>query len=213
MAGDVLAAMQARGDGRYSLIEHSMGGKVAMAAALIEPSAVESLVVVDIAPVTYPMMPYAAYVQAMQALDLGTITRRRGADAKLTGAIGDATRRAFLLQNLVLGDGPPHWRINLPAIEASLPTLAGFPSLPAGRTLRRPGAVHRRRRPSGSLAAEHEPAVTARFRNAAIVRLAEADHWVHTDAPEEFLALVEPFLATQDIRQCRLISDGVSRAT
>jgi pimeloyl-ACP methyl ester carboxylesterase len=196
MADDVRAAMQARGDGRYSLIGHSMGGKVAMAAALIEPSAVESLVVVDIAPVIYPTMPYAAYVQAMQALDLGTITRRRDADAKLTGAIGDATERAFLLQNLVLGDGPPHWRINLPAIEASVPTLAGFPSLPAGARYDGP-ALFIAGGKSGSLAAEHEPAVTARFRNAAIVRLAEADHWVHTDAPEEFLALVEPFLATR----------------
>jgi pimeloyl-ACP methyl ester carboxylesterase len=55
---------------------------------------------------------------------------------------------------------------------------------------------------SRSLAAEHEPAVTARFCNAAIVRLAEAGHWIHADAPEAFLGLVERFLAT------RIFSNG-----
>jgi esterase len=196
MADDVRAAMQARGHGRYSLIGHSLGGKVAMVAALTEPGAVESLVVVDIAPVSYPTMPYAAYVQAIRALDLGAISRRRDADAKLAGAVGDATQRAFLLQNLVLGDGPPHWRINLTAIEAALSTLAGFPSLPADAQYTGP-ALFIAGGKSRSLAAEHEPAVTARFCNAAIVRLAEAGHWVHADAPEAFLGLVERFLATR----------------
>src|SRR5215469_8902919 len=124
MAEDVRAAMQVRGHNRYSLIGHSMGGKVAMTAALVEPNAVESLVVVDIAPVTYPTTPYAAYVQAMRALDLGAIMRRREADATLAVAVGNATERAFLLQNLIFGDGAPHWRINLSAIQASLSMLA-----------------------------------------------------------------------------------------
>lgn len=196
MADDVRAAMQARGHSRYSLIGHSMGGKAAMVAALTEPGAVESLVVVDIAPIIYPTMPYAAYVQAMRALDLGAISRRRDADAKLAGTVGDAAQRAFLLQNLVLGEGPAHWRINLATIEAALPTLAGFPSLPADAAYNGP-ALFIAGGKSPSLAAEHEPAVTARFRNAAIVRLAEAGHWVHADAPEAFLGVVERFLTTR----------------
>jgi pimeloyl-ACP methyl ester carboxylesterase len=196
MADDVRAAMQARGHARYSLIGHSMGGKVAMEAALTEPGAIESLVVVDIAPVTYPTTPYAGYVHAMRALDLGAITRRREADAKLAAAVGDATERAFLLQNLILGDGPPRWRVNLVAIEAALPTLAGFPAMPPGVSYDGP-ALFIAGGKSRALSAEHEPAVTARFRNAAIVRLAKAGHWVHSDAPEAFLALVEPFLATR----------------
>jgi esterase len=44
---------------------------------------------------------------------------------------------------------------------------------------------------------EHEPAVAALFRNAAVARLADAGHWVHADAPEAFLALVEQFLTTR----------------
>jgi pimeloyl-ACP methyl ester carboxylesterase len=196
MADDVRTAMQARGHNRYSLIGHSMGGKVAMAATLMEPTAIEGLVVVDIAPVTYPTMPYAAYVHAMRGLDLGAITRRREADTKLAGAVGDPTERAFLLQNLVLGEGAPHWRINLGAIEAALPTLAGFPAMPAGARYDGPALFIAGGR-SHSLGAAQEPTVTTRFCNAAVVRLADAGHWVHTDAPEAFLSVVEAFLATR----------------
>src|ERR1700722_14106914 len=88
MAEDVHGAMAARGHRRYALIGHSMGGKIAMVLALSDPAAVERLVVVDIAPVTYPV-PYLAYVRAMRALDLGTVSRRRDADAALARTIAD----------------------------------------------------------------------------------------------------------------------------
>jgi esterase len=196
MAEDVCAAMQARGYQRYALIGHSMGGKVAMVAALMEPRAVEKLAVVDIAPVTYPMSPYRAYVRAMRALDLRAVTRRREADARLAEIVHNSAERAFLLQNLVFDDGAPHWRINLAALEPALPALAGFPAMPAGITYKRP-ALFIAGGKSASLRPEHEAAVTALFPAAVIVRIAEAGHWVHADTPDAFLALAEPFLGTR----------------
>jgi esterase len=196
MAEDVCAAMQARGYKRYSLIGHSMGGKAAMVAALMEPRAVEKLVVVDIAPVTYPTSPYRAYVQAMRALDLGTVTRRREADARLADVVRNSAERGFLLQNLVFDDDKPHWRINLAALEPALPALAGFPAMPAGAAYTRPTLFIAGGK-SASLRPEHEAAVTALFPAGVIVRIAEAGHWVHADAPDAFLGLVEPFLGTR----------------
>ncbi len=106
MAEDARAAMAARGHRRYALIGHSMGGKVAMVMALTNPADVERLVVVDIAPVAYPV-PYLAYVRAMRTLDLDAITRRREADTRLAATIADPAERAFLLQSLVFGDDKP----------------------------------------------------------------------------------------------------------
>jgi len=196
MAEDICAAMRARGYQRYGLIGHSMGGKVAMVSALTEPRAVEKLVVVDIAPVTYPTSPYLAYVQAMRALDLGTITRRREADARLTETARNSAERAFLLQNLVFEGDTPRWRINLAALEPALPTLAGFPAMQAGATYKRP-ALFIAGGKSASLEPGHEAAVMALFPAAVIMRIAEAGHWVHADAPDAFLGLVEPFLGTR----------------
>src|SRR5437762_6163033 len=104
MTEDVLAMLDERGCRRSALLGHSMGGKAAMLAALRDPEMVEHLVVVDIAPVGYPVR-HLAEVRAMRALELGAIKRRGEADLLLASAIPDAAERGFLLQKLVCGDG------------------------------------------------------------------------------------------------------------
>jgi esterase len=193
MAEDVRTTMRTRGHSRYALIGHSMGGKVAMVAALTDPDAIERLVVVDIAPVAYPI-PYLGYVRAMRALDPSAITRRSKADTLLAETVRDPAERSFLLQNLVFGDGPPRWRLNLAALEAALPVLASFPSFPLDTSYKGP-ALFIAGGKSQALRPRHEPAIQALFPNAIIERIDDAGHWVHAERPEAFLALVEPFLA------------------
>jgi esterase len=192
MAEDVHAAMLAHGHRRYALLGHSMGGKIAMVAALTDPGAIERLVVVDIAPVARPV-PFLSYVRAMRELDLGSIARRRDADAALAAAIPDAAERAFLLQNLVFDDSLRRWRLNLSAIEAALPTLADFPALPPGTTYDGPTLFIAGGK-STALGPQQEPAIRALFSNATFTRVEDAGHWVHAERPAEFLALVERFL-------------------
>src|SRR6185312_9214995 len=108
-----------------------MGGKTAMLLALNHAEAVERLVVVDVAPVTYPPA-LAAYVRAMRSVDLAGVSRRAEVDAQLAGAITNQAERAFLLQNLVLESGRAHWRLNLPVLDRFMPEISGFPELPAG---------------------------------------------------------------------------------
>jgi esterase len=193
MAEDVRVAMAERGHSHYALVGHSMGGKVAMVAALTGPAAIERLVVVDIAPIARPI-PFLDYIRAMRALDLPAIARRRDADAFLAAAIPESAERGFLLQNLVFGDGPPRWRFNLAALEAAMPVLAGFPAFPPGTTYGGPTLFVAGGK-SQALRPECEPAVRAFFPNATLARIEEAGHWVHAEQPAAFLALVEPFLA------------------
>lgn len=193
MAADVRKAMRMRGHQRYTLIGHSMGGKVAMVAALDAPAAVERLVVVDIAPAARPV-PYLPYVQAMRALDLAAITRRRDADAALAPAIPDPAERAFLLQSLSFGDGGPRWQLNLAALEAAMPALGEFPMLPGARYDRPTLFVAGGK--SDAIRLGNEPAIKALFPAARIMRIADSGHWVHAEQPNAFLAAVEPFLAS-----------------
>jgi esterase len=116
MAEDVHVTLAALGHRRFALIGHSMGGKVAMMAALGQGAAVERLVVVDIAPTPYPPA-HLAYVRAMRALDLEGIRRRAEADARLATVVSDAAERAFLLQNLVFEAGQARWRLNPPRLS------------------------------------------------------------------------------------------------
>jgi pimeloyl-ACP methyl ester carboxylesterase len=193
MVEDVRATMVARGHRRFALIGHSLGGKVAMTAALAYGADIERLIVVDMAPVPYPVV-YLPYVQAMRGLDLAAISRRSEADARLATAIPDPAERAFLLQNLVLGSGPPRWQLNLAAIEQALPTLSGFSAMPPGSTYGGP-ALFISGENSDYLRPEHDAAVHRLFPNATLARIAGAGHWVHADQPEAFLDTVELFLA------------------
>src|SRR5215217_6020164 len=131
-----------------TLVGHSMGGKVAMQLALRRPELLRALVVVDIAPAVYPVSggrtedpdeeasPFAAYIDAMRAMDLDALTSRDDADQALRDAVPSRMVRSFLLQSLVregLGtDGGWRWRLNLDLLGRDLERLRGFPAPPPG---------------------------------------------------------------------------------
>lgn len=197
MAEDVRAILHASGHRRFALLGHSMGGKAAMVLALAHGAEIERLVVVDIAPAAYTAH-HLDYVRAMRALDLGGITRRAEADARLAPAVSDAAERGFLLQNLIFpsaaAGGEARWRLNLAAIERALPGLVDFPALPPGAAYPGPALFVAGGR-SDYLRSGHEPEIRRLFPNARIARIAGAGHWLHAEQPQAFLDIVQPFLA------------------
>ena len=102
-----------------SVVGHSMGGKVAMAMALLQPRLVERLVVADIAPVRYQRISsFAEYVAGMRAIDLNRISTRAEAEARLEPYVPDEVVRSFLLQNLrrdPTSESGWRWQMNLSA--------------------------------------------------------------------------------------------------
>jgi esterase len=193
MAEDVRASLSALGQRRFALLGHSMGGKVAMLAALRAPEVIERLVIADIAPVAYQPQ-HLRLVAALRALDLAGVRRRAEADARLEEAVPDPAERAFLLQNLVFDGGAARWRINLDAIEREMPVLVGFPPIPPGMIYAGPALFIGGGR-SDYLRSEDEPEIRRLFPRARIARIPEAGHWLHAETPRAFLELVEGFLA------------------
>jgi pimeloyl-ACP methyl ester carboxylesterase len=190
---DVRASLAALGHRRFALLGHSMGGKVAMVAALHHPEVVERLVVADIAPVTYQPR-HLRTVRAMRGLDLAAVRRRADADARLREAVPDTAERAFLLQNLIFEGGAARWRANLEAIESEMPALVGFPAIPSGMNYAGPSLFIAGGQ-SDYLRSEDEPEIRLLFPRARIACISEAGHWVHAEQPQAFLELVEAFLA------------------
>jgi pimeloyl-ACP methyl ester carboxylesterase len=191
MAEDVLETLRACDALPCVLVGHSMGGKVAMAAALEAPGAIGRLLVADIAPVPYPPA-FRAYAAAMAAIPLHAGLTRAEADAALVPVVEAAGVRAFLLQNLRFGANPA-WRINLPAIAAALSEIESWPEVEE-RPYPGPALFVAGER-SDYISAEHRPAIRGLFPAARFVTLKNAGHWVHADNPEGFAALVETFAA------------------
>jgi esterase len=193
MVEDLRASLRLRGIERAAVLGHSMGGKVAMVMALLYPAEVDRLVVVDVAPAPNPPT-LLAYVRAMRAADLRGTKRRSEVDAQLAGAVPDGAERAFLLQNLVIGDGVIHWRLDLEAIERGFPQISGFPDLPADTSYQGPTLFVAGAR-SDYIRCEHEPAIRRLFPQAQITRIEGAGHWVHAEQPQAFLQAVGAFLS------------------
>jgi esterase len=190
MAADVLQTLHRLDALPATLLGHSMGGKVAMQAALARPDAVRRLIVADIAPVSYPPH-YRAIAAAMASLTLAPGTTRTKLDAALADAVPDSGMRAFLLQNLQLGASPA-WRIGLHEIVAALPDIETWDASSdvqySGPTLFIAGAA------SDYIQPAHRPVIRALFPHARFVTLKNAGHWLHADNPSGFVAVVEAFL-------------------
>jgi pimeloyl-ACP methyl ester carboxylesterase len=193
MAADVAALIERLSPERpLTLIGHSMGGKAAMRLALTRPQLLARLVVVDIAPRGYRGNQDAVF-SALHHLDPATLASRAEADARLAQWLPDPALRAFLLANLVQEEGVLRWRVNLPALTASVGDIEGFPVTP-GTRYRGPTLFVAGR--ESSYLDEGDPVLIRQFfPQAAIDWIDGAGHWVHAERPDAFLAAVRRFLA------------------
>lgn len=194
MAADLLALLDTRGWPRADLVGHSMGGKVAMYAALAAPDRVRRLAVLDIAPVRYAHS-HRELIDALLALDTEALRRRADADAALAPAVPDPVLRGFLLQNLVFdAQGRASWRIALDILREDMPELTDF--TPPGGNVRYDGpTLFLRGALSGYVPDTVLPAIRALFPRATIRTIPEAGHWLHAERPDEVRRHLEAFLA------------------
>lgn len=192
MAADLAEVIAAEGQPMH-VLGHSMGGKAAMLLALRHPDLVARLVIADIAPVRYGHSAHnRELIDRMLALPLADLTSRMQADALLAEGIPEPAVRAFLLQSLDLRADPPRWRLNLGLLHRAMDQITDWPQTGdvrfAGPTLFVSGAQSAYVRP------EHRPAIRDLFPRARFVRIPQAGHWLHAEAPRPFAETVAVFL-------------------
>ncbi|WP_166984576.1 alpha/beta hydrolase [Canibacter zhoujuaniae] len=182
--------------GKFHLVGHSMGGKVAMLIALEYPEIVQSLTVVDISPVSQSdMSEFKHLLGALAELDLLSIKSRADADRALTEAIPNYGTRAFLLQNLQREVDGFKWQPNLQMLLRELSAIGAFDA-PAGKQYEGPvlwvaGAD------SNYIQPRHLPRMQELFPDVVPVTVADAGHWVHSEQPEKFTALLREFITAE----------------
>lgn len=191
LAADVLGFMSEHGIVRASVLGHSMGGKTAMHLAQQNPDRVDKLMVVDISPREYPPR-FAPVLDAMLSIDLKKCQRRSDVDAALAGVVESKTMRQFLLKNVTSDvSGTLSWKVNLHALRANYDQLRS--ALPARGCFNGPSLFVSGGRSDYLLEADME-LIRRMFPRAELKAIADAGHWVHAEAPEEFIQVVENFL-------------------
>lgn len=170
------------------VLGHSMGGKAAMMLALNTPDLVRSLIVGDIAPVSYSHTQIH-FIDAMKAVDLSTVTRRSEASAQLADLGVDAALQSFFTQSLDVAN--KRWKLNFDALSTDMDKILSFPSITGrfdGPTLFLSGGN------SDYVTHAHRPTIKPMFPNARFAKIPEAGHWLHAERPRAFEAAVRTYL-------------------
>jgi len=142
--------------------------------------------VVDIAPVNYGSRgEFAGYVEAMQALDLGSLGRRADADTALKPAVPNRTVRNFLLQNLQREGEGWRWQVNLEVLGRDLDALTDWPAKRLEGLAPFEGqVVWVAGGDSDYVRSEQQAEMRRLFPHNRKIVIKGAGHWVHAQRPE-----------------------------
>jgi esterase len=192
MANDIVEFMQQHRISSASLLGHSMGGKTAALTALLYPELVDKLVVVDIAPRSYKAHHDQVF-NALTSLDLNAFRYRKDIGDALTLKIPEQSVRQFLMKNLARDEsGGFRWKMNLEVIEKNYAQINE--ELPRDKQFNKP-ALFISGENSDYIQRDDLPLMRELFPKAELVMIKDAGHWVHVDAPEEFIGTVLDFLS------------------
>ena len=198
MTDDVLAFQSKYIKKPAIFLGHSMGGLVAMAAALKQPESVTALVIADIAPKPYERGHNQEF--AALAIDVSTMESRSQVDAAMAKVHPQKTVRQFLQMNLerlsATDDHSPtgfRWKLNTKVL-ASAEYLSEFNSIEKqGKSYDGP-ALFVIGRSSSYVNDDDHQAIHKLFRNSQIHKI-DGDHWLHYTNYQSFMAEVNQFLA------------------
>ena len=172
-----------------------MGAKVAMTAALRQPTLYSGIVPLDNAPVDAALKSdFSTYVRAMQEISSASppITRQSDADKILAKYESNVAIRQFLLTNLIKSDDKKTlvWRVPLGILAKNLDNMADFPfNDPDSARFEGPTLVVRGG-DSRYVADETLPVFGRFFPRFEVVTISGVGHWVVSEAFEETVGAV-----------------------
>ena len=185
--------LQSRSIAGAHCVGHSLGGKVAMQFALDHPAAAASVVVADIAPVTYSRSHDAIFA-ALNAVSTAECQSRAEADAIMSEYIEEPGVRQFLLMSLYRSQGGGYsWRFNREGLQTHYASYLQAPVVNepyAGPALFIRGAL------SHYVTDAHVSDIHAAFPRASVETMADCGHWLHVEQPELFNSLVRQFIVS-----------------
>jgi len=197
MAEDVAKLISHLGFEEVALLGHSMGGKVAMQLAMNEPDLIKQLIVVDIAPKTYPPGHQEVF-DAFNAVDLDNVANRGEAEEQMRTVLDEEGVIQFLLKNLKRKkEGGYRWKANINAMLANYELIIEN-SLSPLYSYEEPTLFIKGGKSERYIELSDWEMILELFPFAKLETVEKAGHWVHAEAPEDTIRLVEGFLQSAE---------------
>ena len=209
MYEDVLTLLRHLKIEKFDCLGHSMGGKVAMQMALANGQSnshvsaqemdipiLDKLIIVDIAPRSYPLW-HQHTLEAVMKAPLAELDSRDAIDDYLQDSIEDATERGFMIKNLRRAnenDEPStgfRWKCNIDEIARGYLKIAGFSTAEQtfnNKTLFMGGGD------SPYIREQDHTIINSLFPNSTIITIENAGHLPHFQQADEFFERVDGFL-------------------
>ncbi|WP_049632608.1 esterase [Yersinia aldovae] len=186
MAQDVLELLDQLEIGKVIIVGHSMGGKVAMAMTALAPDRIEKLVVIDIAPVNYPVRRHDQIFTALNAVNAAGVTQRQEAAQLMREFIKEEGVIQFLLKSFQGGE----WRFNVPALWDQYENIVGWQPVPAWPH----PILFIRGELSPYVQDSYRDDIARQFPQAKAHVVAGTGHWVHAEKPDSVLRAIHRFI-------------------
>jgi esterase len=192
MATDIIDLMDDLGLSQASLVGHSMGGKIAMQAALNYAYKFKKIVVGDILPINYDPNLHRNTIDGLNAIISGRPSSRKQAHEILLPYVNDLASREFLLKNLVLKkNGEYGIKIYMESINANYSnelTKAPYGKPFTGPTLFIKGGN------SQYIKSKYLNETSRLFPKCQHEIIDGAGHWLHIEKSAEFNKIILDFL-------------------
>ncbi|TEW54435.1 alpha/beta fold hydrolase [Psychromonas sp. RZ22] len=191
MAEDIFELADSLNIEQFSILGHSMGGKIAMTCALLQPERVKRLIVADIAPTNYNDRHSDVFmglksVQSLQA------ENRTEAEKILAGYIETPEVRQFLLKSFQRVDDGFDFIYDVENLHNNYRLISAWPEhidTYEKPTLFIKGAL------SDYINADDPASMMTLFPNAQLKIIEGTGHWLHAEKPKSFNRLVIDFFA------------------
>tara|TARA_A100001015_G_C15033240_1_gene734498 strand:+ start:1836 stop:2570 length:735 start_codon:yes stop_codon:yes gene_type:complete len=173
------------------IIGHSMGGKTAMAAALLNQIPIQKLVILDIAPKVYPLY-HMPIIDALLSMPLNRLKSKSDAIRLLEPKVPNLTLRQFLVKNLIKEDGQFKWGIHLNEIRNNYSNISGFPiNLLTQNSHCKALCISGSQ--SNYVQDTDKNHMLQLFPNISFESL-PTSHWIHSESPKEVAGIINQFL-------------------
>ena len=189
MADDIKELCDELNLSKLILLGHSMGGKVAINFAQKHEDLLKKLIVVDIGTKGYSMQ-HNHILRGIHSVKLEGVSSRRKAADQMNEFIESEGIKQFLLKNLFWKEkGKLAWRMNVDTLEREMPNILGQMTDDEVMT----PTLFIRGEMSNYILDEDIEDLEGQFPDSEFVTVANAGHWVHAEAPGEFIDILLGF--------------------